>query len=716
MQRDYAANTKYILTGGFAALGDLGQGTYYRRNSAPVTPNSPGYFQSQDRFMRNGGTDAVHGGWWQLAVQGPIDIAQFGAKPDYYVRDIMDATADDSQDVDHINPTPFDNYAAIMAASKYFYSYIGHTHNPHTPQAKPNFSAGPSVRIGYGSYFVSDTLVFDRGIALIGAGQGIYHDSSQSRLMWPAGKSGIRLNPAVSPEVTSSGSVLRDLFLRSEGHGGNANAHGIDLNIGGQVENCTVLNFGGDGVNIAADVNAQSNANCFYLSHCCIYNNAGNGVYCVGGDSNAGNGLALNCMSNGKWGIDDSSFLGNTWVGCHTSGNVLGPYRGIGGGNSRSVFIGCYSESDQPPSYQGAPSIFIGGLHAAGISGSGMRIIDNFIAGEHSWGNQYEGNQVAITNCRYPNNIQKISVPGTEWLYKWIDGHGLGYQMGEAVNQFSWFIAEHGTTWTAGSAEPIAGGTMVSVWGAYVGNFWGQTRFIGTTNADDWNWNGQFFQGSTLTQVARSACYAAGDMLLDYHPSSGRGIWVCTRGGGYGVNWIAGRSYTPDDANAHVHHIVTNSVGRTYRCVGPPGGGGAAANEPVHTSGEVTEADGYIWRFLSNERAVFQQTLLMGQEGTKANDPRITARQTWDNAAVTFWGHHTHITDTASAAGSELANWYVNGAKKAAIGKQGGIGLFGATPPTVAPTITGSRGDGSALAALLTALAATGIIIDGSSA
>jgi len=130
----------------------------------------------------------------------------------------------------------------------------------------------------------------------------------------------------------------------------------------------------------------------------------------------------------------------------------------------------------------------------------------------------------------------------------------------------------------------------------------------------------------------------------------------------------------------------------------------------------VTGADGYTWKFLSNERAVFQQALLMGQEGTAVNDPRITARQTWNGAGVTFWGHHTHITDTASAVGSTLANWYVNGALKAAIGKQGGLGVFGAAPPIAQPTVTGSRGGNAALASLLTALAATGLIVDGTSA
>ena len=76
------------------------------------------------------------------------------------------------------------------------------------------------------------------------------------------------------------------------------------------------------------------------------------------------------------------------------------PYRGIGGGNSRSVFVGCYSESDQPPSYCDVPSQFIGGIHAAGINGNGMKMIDNTISAPHNLaynGESQELNKLNIT-------------------------------------------------------------------------------------------------------------------------------------------------------------------------------------------------------------------------------------------------------------------------------------------------------------------------------
>jgi hypothetical protein len=49
-------------------------------------------------------------------------------------------------------------------------------------------------------------------------------------------------------------------------------------------------------------------------------------------------------------------------------------------------------------------------------------------------------------------------------------------------------------------------------------------------------------------------------------------------------------------------------------------------------------------------------------------------------------------------------------------GLSGSLGVWSATPPAAKPTVTGSRSDGTALASLLTALAAYGLIIDTSTA
>ena len=165
----------------------------------------------------------------------------------------------------------------------------------------------------------------------------------------------------------------------------------------------------------------------------------------------------------------------------------------------------------------------------------------------------------------------------------------------------------------------------------------------------------------------------------------------------------------------HSGNYVKNSAGRFYRCDGK--GTAAATDEPVHTAGSVTGADGYTWRWLSDYPVRFRRFgQLAGPEFTTVNDPLFNNTQTWNNAGVGFQGIINHITDTASAANSQIETWAVNGANKVGIGKQGGIGVFGATPPTVAPTISGSRDGNAAVASLISALAAAGFVIDGTTA
>lgn len=57
--------------------------------------------------------------------------------------------------------------------------------------------------------------------------------------------------------------------------------------------------------------------------------------------------------------------------------------------------------------------------------------------------------------------------------------------------------------------------------------------------------------------------------------------------------------------------------------------------------------------------------------------PLIDATQTWNAAGVTFTGWKLNVTDTASAAGSLLADWQVGGASKAYLNKSGVLTFVG---------------------------------------
>jgi hypothetical protein len=97
-------------------------------------------------------------------------------------------------------------------------------------------------------------------------------------------------------------------------------------------------------------------------------------LYLDGPDANAGVAIQLDCSDNRGWGIYDSSFLGNTFIACHTAANGAGPYK-TDDPNQRSLFLSCYAEEGQPPSEVMHCSMLIGGLHGPGFTGGGFSII-----------------------------------------------------------------------------------------------------------------------------------------------------------------------------------------------------------------------------------------------------------------------------------------------------------------------------------------------------
>ena len=119
--------------------------------------------------------------------------------------------------------------------------------------------------------------------------------------------------------------------------------------------------------------------------------NGGCGIYIQGSDGNQWNVFGSSVRENGFWGIWDRSFLGNFFYGTHGSHNgnhfnkfavngiphndllTIGSFK-TSDTNAHSGWFGCYSEQgNQGPSYFEYNTVIIGGIHAAGITGSGFR-------------------------------------------------------------------------------------------------------------------------------------------------------------------------------------------------------------------------------------------------------------------------------------------------------------------------------------------------------
>lgn len=293
-------------------------------------------------------------------------------------------------------------------------------------QSKFNIG-GPHIHFPPGIYHFAKTIELKRSVILegdsVGAGGG-----HTSILTFPPDTTGIivqRYNTAgagLEAESTlgGDGSIIRNLQLVGS-KAGSTTGHGIWLRARATIEQVNIQGFREHGVQVLAAARTkvdayQGNANDFYIGQCSIIKNDGCGIYVKGADANAGVVINTSCSHNGSWGFYDSSFLGNTYVGCHTEGNgsssqvsdgtnryyvlddthggatrpgtnpqvwaVVGlggvhpayPLWAAGAGyatggsyksdnpNARNCFIGCYTESGQAPPDVRIPAMVVGGL------------------------------------------------------------------------------------------------------------------------------------------------------------------------------------------------------------------------------------------------------------------------------------------------------------------------------------------------------------------
>lgn len=441
-----------------------------------ITHNAAAVSSAGNVRMRNNGgvlqVSADGGDYHDLAEGNPsrYDASSFGMSPDN---------------------TAAQNTAAFDAAME--------------AMANAATSRGRTLRLPYGTIPVN-TLRVTRSCRIEGCGSaGTWNGTT---LQVAAGYDGIVVDAyETSPDAGfGDWTTIANLLVTAAAK--TTTAHGIRLNARARVSSCSVTGFKGDGVHIVADTatltdtiawpastavkigdrctndsgkgyvciqagttassggptgtNTVSisdgtaawryavgtNANNWFLDHVRTASNDGHGVYVQGGDSNAGIALGVDASSNGGWGIWDYSFLGNTYVGCHTTANTLGPYKS-NGLNARNLFLGCYSESGQPASSIDAPATVVGGIHAATVTGTGYFWVDGAFS-TTTYSRTYGSHlvsaggddilQVSSTGATYPVRLKHYPLGGSDaaqaaaaWNYAnsgGYTGHGFALEDG----------------------------------------------------------------------------------------------------------------------------------------------------------------------------------------------------------------------------------------------------------------------------------------------
>lgn len=244
-------------------------------------------------------------GAWVRKYSGPISVKWFGA--------MGDGATDDG--------------AAFIAALAYLKAIatnlIGY------------YKASPRLFVPMGHYYLGTTTIdLTHTLIIEGDGTGMAGTVNATKLRWAAGASGIRVQRYDTSGVSSvdnvnthtggDGTILRGLHLVGGYSGTEGEFHGVHAKARVAVENCKIENFQGDGIyaNVAAGSGGanEGNANIARVIGVSIIG-CRNGIFLDGADTNIWTVVAVDSSSNRRWGIWDSSFLGNSYFGCHSSAN-----------------------------------------------------------------------------------------------------------------------------------------------------------------------------------------------------------------------------------------------------------------------------------------------------------------------------------------------------------------------------------------------------------
>lgn len=397
------------------------------------------------------------------------------------------------------------------------------------------YSFAGTVVVPPGQYYWSGTLVIDRNIKIVGSGAPAGNDQSITRIYVANNNNGIKTaDYRDSPNnKQGTGMVIQDIAIFPKSAGGTTGS-GVTMKTAARLIRVYANNWPDYGIEIEADVSAvpASNANGWYLDSCTTTSCGKSGLYVHGGDSNAGLAIAHNAIANGEWGIYDSSFLGNTYIGCHTAQNTSGAYKSDNP-NARNVFLGCYSEGDQPTSVIALPSMVFGGIHAAGMNGS-----------------YFSGGTTAVQLS------QKFHAP-TFWLgYGQPLTSGSGIQFDDTDGTYSWTfekaVGRWGYKWanlgtpgfinfydrTAivanGYARDLSGSNgAIGIGNYYAGNY-AQMKYRGLDSVAPTT--GTWLQGDMVTNSTPTELGTAGSKYVILG-------WCCVSGGTPGT-WVQNRVLT----------------------------------------------------------------------------------------------------------------------------------------------------------------------------
>lgn len=232
------------------------------------------------------------------------------------------------------------------------------------------------------TYLIAQTIVLTKPIVIRGGAKEnttLLFKASGTYLAAPY-KCGILAPHSTTVVPSYSGDAARSSFsgFTLQMQAGPSAMTGMLVCTPVYINEVDAVSFSGHGfavnASVAPTVDIIGNANGATFTNCAAITNTLSGFYTYGNNANACVFLGCRTFQNTLWGFYEDGFLGNSYVGCETDGNVAGGYGGyatIGSGQNRSCYVGCYAETNQTPTWSvGVYTTRIGAQNAPGASGA----------------------------------------------------------------------------------------------------------------------------------------------------------------------------------------------------------------------------------------------------------------------------------------------------------------------------------------------------------
>jgi hypothetical protein len=321
-----------------------------------------------------------------------------------------------------------------------------------------------------------------------------------------------------------SGCEVKSLQLVGSGSAGN----GVTILAISCFDNVWATTWGGNGFSIVGSTGDHANSNDFALRNC----GAGlcqHGFYFDGADANAGTIIGCLATSNRGIGFYDSSFLGNTFVGCEADANVGGSYK-CDDPNARTLFLNCYHEGGQPlPDLTNSRAIWFHGLCDQGQVIGGTSFQDGIwstVYAHAAGAGAYSNNSYVRLGSTTPEGLQVYIAKS----HNDMGGAYIAELYDSSLHAFRTYTTSY---YNVGEIQSILGTQLGTRWAIPTTRCFTDGIYLGS------NAIAQRVMSRTAKPDASDSAYEVwqvGDVVLNSSASAGGAVgWVCTAGGSSGT-------------------------------------------------------------------------------------------------------------------------------------------------------------------------------------